>query len=884
MSNLNLKSKLILLLLFPVIGLLFLSITISYDRYQIYTKLEMLNKVILLSTKTKTLIYSLQKERGFSNGYIGSKGKSFYKEIINQKKETLQQQKELNNFLKNINIDYYGNDFKNTFIKAISELNNINRIHKKIMDPNVDENEINSYYNRLITTLIETITYTSNFSNNSIVTKQLYSYSNFIYAIERTANERGLGTLAFSSKEFSLDMKKEYHKLISEQDIYLKLFEKNLDKKSLDFYRSIFKSKAYTETIKMRKSLLTSIDKKLIMSKINGVIGYNGIIHNHNKYLLTKDLKYLEEIKKQYNYLVNLINEYKAMGYISDKEKQLLKKVKTVFNSYIYTEIQTDIRIDERNILNELTHKNFFSNNSAYWFDMMTERISLLQEIDNHLIKQILQKTKLISNNAKVDMNSYIILCLIIILAVLFIGRNISINIVNSANNLLEGIDRFFKFVNKKSDHLKLIEIKSNDEIGAISKMINEKIAISKKIIDEDIIERAKQLELEVKKKTNDLEIKNKKYKLLLDRFNTHVTATRTDTRGIITFVTDKFCRVSGYTKEELLGQNHNIVRHPDVSSDTYRELWATIQTGENYIGEIRNKRKDGTEYWIKLLIVPEFDSNKNIIGYFSVKEDIEDKIKIREFNTLLEEKIQQAIEESRKKDELLSHQSKLATIGEMIGIIAHQWKQPLSSLSMRIQAIKIKNSYAKETIDDEYIESFVSENMELIQFMTKTIDDFRDFFRQDKAKEDFNIINCINKTLNIVKPQLKDARIDLDIKGEDFTTNGLQSEFQQVIVNLISNARDVLIEKEIENKKIKIYTEIKGNKGILFIEDNAGGIKEDILDKIFEPYFTTKGVGKGTGIGLYISKTIIEDTMNGELAVSNTKNGACFRIIMNLV
>ncbi len=679
-------------------------------------------------------------------------------------------------------------------------------------------------------------------------------------------------------------MKKYYHKLISEQDIYLKTFEKNLDKESLTNYRNIFKSKAYQETIRMRKSLLTSVDKKLIVSKINETVGYGGLIHNYNKYLITKDKKYLEKIKIQYKQLTNLVNQYKKIGHISQEEKNLLEKVTTIFKKYAQNIDNVTIDEDETNTLNQLTYKNFFTDDSEYWFNMMTERISLLQKIDNHLIEQILQKTKQISNNAKMDMNSYIILCLIIILAVLLIGRNISTNIVNSANDLLQGIDRFFKFVNKKSDNLKLIEVKSNDEIGAISKMINEKIVISKKIIDEDIIERAKQLEIEVKNKTQDLEIKNVEYKILLDRFNTHTIATRTNLEGAITFATDKFCRLSGYTQGELVGQNHNIVRHPDMPTDLYKELWKTIKSGKNYIGELKNKRKDGSEYWIKLIIVPEFDSQENIIGYFSVKQNIDDKIKIRAFNTQLEEKVKKAIEENRKKDQLLSHQSKLATMGEMIGIIAHQWKQPLSSLSMRIQSIKYKSFLTQKPIDKEYIEEFVSDNMQLIQFMSKTIDDFRDFFRQDKKKENFNMIKCIEKTLNIVKPQLEASKINLKIEGEDFITNGLQSEFQQVIVNLISNAKDILIEKDTKNKEIKIYTQIKDGQGILSIEDNAGGIPDNIIEKVFEPYFTTKEIGKGTGIGLYISKTIIEDTMNGKLSVANTESGACFKIEMKLV
>ena len=413
--------------------------------------------------------------------------------------------------------------------------------------------------------------------------------------------------------------------------------------------------------------------------------------------------------------------------------------------------------------------------------------------------------------------------------------------------------------------------------------MINEKIMVSKKIIDEDIIERAKNLEIEVKKKTSDLEIRNNKYKILLDRFNEHTIATRTNLKGIITFATDKFCKISGYSKKELIGQNHNIMRHPDVPKTIYQNLWETIQSGEKFIGELKNKKKDGSEYWLKVIIVPEFNSNGNIIGYFSVKENIDDKIKIREFNTQLEKKIKKAVEESRKKDELLSYQSKLATMGEMIDIIAHQWKQPLSSLAMRIQSIKFKKYTNKNSEYTNYIDEFVSDNMQLINFMSKTIDDFRNFFRQDKRKEKFNIINCIHKTLNILKPQLIESKITISLEGDDFITYGLQSEFQQVIVNLICNARDVLLEKKINNPIIKITTQIKDNKGILLISDNAGGIPTEILEKVFEPYFTTKEQGKGTGIGLYISKTIIEDTMKGQLSVSNIQEGASFQIIVPL-
>lgn len=773
----SLKSKLILIVLIPLIGLLFLSITISHDRYIIYTNLNMLNKVVQLSAKTKNLIYSLQKERGFSNGFLGSEGKSYKKEILNQNIQTSKEEKLFNSYLKTLNLSYYDEEFKLKINEAIKKLSKIEQLRSKTIELKIDAKELNSYYTTLIDDFIEIIVHISKISTAPELTQKLNAYSDFIYFLERTANERGLGTLVFSAKDISKETRIELLSLTLEQKIYLKNFLKTTDKKSMEYFKRTFKGKDIEESIRMRKDLLDSLE---------------------NKSLLT--------------------------------------------------------------------------DHSSYWFSTMTNKILLLQNISSFLNEDILQNSKILANNAKDHMIYYILLSIFILLIVAFIGRSIGTRIVNSVNELLDGIYRFFKFVNKESDDFKLIKINTEDEIATISKIINEKMLLSKKIIDEDIIKRAQELEKEVAEKTKDLEIRNKKYEILLNRFDNNVIATRTDLKGFITYVSDKFCEISGYSREELIGQNHNIVRHPDMPSSTYSNLWKSIQKGDNFIGEIKNKRKDGTTYWIKLLIVPEFDLDGNIVGYFSTKESIDDKIKIREFNTILEEEIKKAIEDNRKKDELLSLQSKLATMGEMIGIIAHQWKQPLSALSMRIQAIKFTKK-----VNEEYKDEFVKDNMQLIEFMTDTIDDFRNFFRNDKIKDDFSIKECIQKTIKILKPQLLRLEIDISIDGEDFIINGLQSEFQQVILNLINNAKDALIENEIEDKKIKILID----KNEIIVQDNAKGIPEDIIETIFDAYFTTKEVGKGTGIGLYLSKTIIEENMKGKISVENIEDGASFKIFL---
>ncbi len=172
---------------------------------------------------------------------------------------------------------------------------------------------------------------------------------------------------------------------------------------------------------------------------------------------------------------------------------------------------------------------------------------------------------------------------------------------------------------------------------------------------------------------------------------------------------------------------------------------------------------------------------------------------------------------------------------------------------------------------------------MKLVNFMSKTIDDFRNFFTIDKIQSEFDVKEKIEETINMLNAQLDNYEINIIINNKSFSVIGYVSEFQQVILNIINNAKDELIKKEITNKTIFIDIQNEDGLGIIKIQDNAGGIPNDILDRVFEPYFTTKEQGKGTGLGLYMSKMIIEENMKGKLCVGNTDEGAEFTIKMEI-
>ncbi len=239
-----------------------------------------------------------------------------------------------------------------------------------------------------------------------------------------------------------------------------------------------------------------------------------------------------------------------------------------------------------------------------------------------------------------------------------------------------------------------------------------------------------------------------------------------------------------------------------------------------------------------------------------------------------LDKRVKEEIEKRQEKEQLLIAQSKLAALGEMLGNIAHQWRHPLTRLSLLIQNFELAAS--KNKLTPEFIEKFKEQANTQIQYMSQTIDDFTNFFKRDTKKVEFCPKEIIEEALKLIEGRLKQNKVEVElefIKTEPIT--GYKSEFSQVILNIINNAIDALKERDIKNRKI--WIRIDGKK--IEIEDNAGGIPEEIKDKIFEPYFTTKFQSQGTGIGLYMSKVIINQHFNGKLYAYNSKNGAVFVI-----
>jgi signal transduction histidine kinase len=216
--------------------------------------------------------------------------------------------------------------------------------------------------------------------------------------------------------------------------------------------------------------------------------------------------------------------------------------------------------------------------------------------------------------------------------------------------------------------------------------------------------------------------------------------------------------------------------------------------------------------------------------------------------------------------------------MGEMIGNIAHQWRQPLNGLGLMIQTLSM--SYETGNVNLEYLESFEEKAMQVINHMSQTIDDFRNYFKPDKEKIPFHVSRAVSKTVSMIEDSFRSLQIAIEINAEeDPVISGYPNEFSQVLLNILLNARDAFSERDIGKPRVVITMSAETGKAVITVTDNAGGISEDTIDRIFDPYFTTKGPDDGTGVGLFMSKGIIEKNMGGRLTARNTGDGAEFRI-----
>jgi two-component system, chemotaxis family, CheB/CheR fusion protein len=329
--------------------------------------------------------------------------------------------------------------------------------------------------------------------------------------------------------------------------------------------------------------------------------------------------------------------------------------------------------------------------------------------------------------------------------------------------------------------------------------------------------------------------------------------------------------------------------------SELLADIRSVLQEGEVIEKEVITREGE----WLLSRIVP-FQSEANsregvVITFTNVSRLKEAELKVGRLNEELAIRVGEleqtylrletetgerihTMEELRRKDQMMIQQSRMAAMGEMLGNIAHQWRQPLNVLGLQVQ--ELRASYKLGSFSEQLLDASVSRVMEIIQHMSQTIDDFRDFLLVDKIKQVFKVDEVIRKSVTLIEAGLREHNIALDISSTGTPRiNGHPNQFGQVMINILMNARDAFLEHPQNPRCITVRSWEENGKAVVTVADTAGGIRQEIIGKIFDAYFTTKPLGKGTGVGLFMSNAIIEKSMGGRLTARNLDGGAEFRI-----
>ncbi len=373
--------------------------------------------------------------------------------------------------------------------------------------------------------------------------------------------------------------------------------------------------------------------------------------------------------------------------------------------------------------------------------------------------------------------------------------------------------------------------------------------------------------------KSQKTEDKFRKISHILDHSQTIVFYWKAEENWPVEYVTHNIS-MFGYSQEDFYSgriQYSDIIHHDDIR-DVSKEVETHTQGNLKHFTQVyRIITADKQVRWIDDRTEIERDDKGKVLYYFGTIIDITSQKEAEQLS-------QKVLQENINQAKILAQQSKLASMGEMVSNIAHQWRQPLSALSLMLQKLELLKK--RETLSDEELSKTLSKGLLTIDKMSTTIDDFRNFFQPNKEKQTFLILECLHEAERLTSTMLYEYNITLDIHVKPhLQVHGFKNELSQVILNILNNAKDACIENQTKNATINIYSKENKDELCIYIRNNGGTIAEDKISKIFEPYYSTKDEGKGTGIGLYMSKTIIQDHMMGHLSVMNINDGVEFKI-----
>lgn len=451
-------------------------------------------------------------------------------------------------------------------------------------------------------------------------------------------------------------------------------------------------------------------------------------------------------------------------------------------------------------------------------------------------------------------------------------GKQLNLFNIKTKNQKLKDI-----FKEKIYTALKPLLNKKNNSVDIIWKNINFEVNIQQvsnskyRALYFFDITKYSSIENELKQSMHDLVSKKEELQAVFDLAANGISIL--DRNGMFLYANNFFQKMMGFTMEELYKESCISLSAKEYKKPSETAVQRAIKEGsvENFRKVCVSKSGEHMNASMSLSYVKITDT------IIMITSDITDDIKYQED---LKRQVELQVTKRTEQYEIMCHQSRLAAMGEMIDSIAHQWRQPLNGLGIIVQGLRhISNN---QEVNKDLLSEIEVEIMEKVNYMSQTIDDFSNFFRISKQKESFDLLKNINDAIRLIDVQLKLNNINVEINIKNNTNLdilGFPNEFRQVIMNMVHNAMMAIIIKKEKKGYILININSLENETMVSILDNGGGIKKQYLEKIFDPYFTTRE--KGSGIGLYMSKVIIEHHMKGRLTVKNCNKGTKFTMIL---
>ncbi len=517
-KKVSIKSQLIFFVVFVIVAFSIVSVKQIYSDYRESKDFTFLEKTVVLSTKISSLVHELQKERGASAGYLGSKGKKFKDTLKKQRALTDEKLAQLTSYLSKVNLTKINPLMNKPVQDAMNKLKHLNDIRSKVDSLSIETSKAIAYYSYINSKLLNSISLIVTKSRSPKITQEIFAYTNFLLAKERAGIERAVGANTLARGSFAYGMYVKFNNLIAAQKSYMENFLRYASPEAKKYYHKLMQAKCVQEVNRIRGVLLESYKKKLIISQLKEAVGYGGFIHNFKNYVIRGKNKYSDRIAEKYKKIVKLINEYKNLKYVSKREKELLNIIKSVFHEYesglpavvsanenglSVRDLDKIVQVNDTpavNALNELSN-SFFTNDSVYWFNVMTQKINLLKKIDDFLAKELLNSIEAEKSAAKSSLIFSISLALGFVLLLLIISKLIVGNIQSSLEKFEKGLLSFFGYLNKKHSDVEFIEIDGENEIAVMAKVVNENIEKTKILLEEDtrLIEEVKNIAAKVR-------------------------------------------------------------------------------------------------------------------------------------------------------------------------------------------------------------------------------------------------------------------------------------------------------------------------------------------------------------------------------------------------